>query len=408
MTNTNDEKNKSVNQHAENTDSITPDLNITTGNQSSEHGSLKSHETTHENMKQAETQDTESVIGEQRNKLDSIASNLNVHRREHVEVNDYQNSGVYGIDHVKTQDELNDIDSMGIVQSVGHLLRRARVMRNMSIEDVSRQLRLSIQQVEAIENEDFEKLPGKTFLRGFIRNYANLVQLDPMQLLQLLPESTRIISTYERTPFKNKQLSFSSSRESSGNNALVIIVILVIIVLGAYFVFENNGWNKDSDTSSASGVARSESGTTSMEIELPMSIAVDKVASLPVITSGTNGTVNNLGNAAAEQDAKAELILPSEKNLITQPVDLQNTKPNDSGNLYFKFTADSWVKVVDAKGVSLFEQLGKGGSEQIVVGKRPLSIVIGNASGVNLTYNDKQIDISSYKKQDGTARFTLE
>ncbi|TXI38197.1 MAG: DUF4115 domain-containing protein, partial [Nitrosomonas sp.] len=35
-------------------------------------------------------------------------------------------------------------------------------------------------------------------------------------------------------------------------------------------------------------------------------------------------------------------------------------------------------------------------------------LVIGNASGVNLTYNDKEIDISSYKKQGGTARFTLE
>ena len=80
----------------------------------------------------------------------------------------------------------------------------------------------------------------------------------------------------------------------------------------------------------------------------------------------------------------------------------------DLGNLYFKFTADSWVKVVDGKGVSLLEQLKKKGSEQIVTGKRPLSIVIGNATGVNLTYNDVEIDIFSYKKQDGTARFTLQ
>ncbi|MBY0475741.1 MAG: DUF4115 domain-containing protein [Nitrosomonas sp.] len=401
MTNTNDEKNKNVNQYAENIDSTTPDLNITTENQSSEHDNLKSHETTHENMQRVETEDAESVIGEQRNKLDSIASNLNVHHREYVEGSGYQNSVVYSLEHVKTQNELNDIDSMGIVQSVGHLLRRARVMRNMSIEDVSRQLRLSIHQIEAIENEDFEKLPGKTFLRGFIRNYANLVQLDPMQLLQLLPESTRIISTYERTPFKDKQLSFSSSRESSGNNnPLVIAIVLVAIILGTYFIFENSGWNKDSDTSSTTSTARSESGTTSMEIQLPMSTAADN---LPAMTSETN----NPRGVAVEQDAKTELI-PAEKNLITQSADLQNAKPNDSGNLYFKFTSDSWVKVVDAKGASLFEQLMKGGSEQIVVGKRPLSIVIGNASGVNLTYNNKEINISSYKKQDGTARFTLE
>ncbi|MBP7954368.1 MAG: DUF4115 domain-containing protein, partial [Nitrosomonas sp.] len=40
--------------------------------------------------------------------------------------------------------------------------------------------------------------------------------------------------------------------------------------------------------------------------------------------------------------------------------------------------------------------------------KKPFSIVIGNASGVNLTYNDKEINIDSYKKQDGTARFKLQ
>lgn len=80
----------------------------------------------------------------------------------------------------------------------------------------------------------------------------------------------------------------------------------------------------------------------------------------------------------------------------------------NTGHLYFKLNADSWIKVVDGKGVTVFEQLKKSGSEQIVTGKRPLSLVIGNASGVNLTYNDKEIDISSYKKQGGTARFTLE
>jgi len=408
MTNVNDEMNKNVNQHAEDIDSITSDSSITTENHSPGYDTSKSHQGVHENMQNSERRSIESVIGEQYNNLDSIASNLNVHHHEHIEVSNNHNEIVSSLDHIKPQNELNDIDSMGIVQSVGHLLRRARVRKNMSIEDVSRQLRLSIQQIEAIENEDFEKLPGKTFLRGFIRNYANLVQLNPMQLLQLLPESTRIISTYERTPFRNKQLSFSSSRENSGNNSLVIAIILAIMVLGTYFIFENNGWNKDSNISSVGSAAQLESGTTSMEIRLPMSTVVDNTVNLPIMSSMTlTNTLNDPGKAVAELNAKTELI-PAEENIIAQSNELQNEKTSDSGNLYFKFIADSWVKVVDAKGVALFEQLMKGGSEQIVVGKRPLSIVIGNASGVNLTYNDKEINISSYKKQDGTARFILE
>ncbi|MCG7756579.1 MAG: DUF4115 domain-containing protein, partial [Nitrosomonas sp.] len=110
-----------------------------------------------------------------------------------------------------------------------------------------------------------------------------------------------------------------------------------------------------------------------------------------------------------QADAKAESAAEN-KSVVEKAEKTEKTVAFDknTGHLYFKFTGDSWIKVVDGKGVTVFEQLKKSGSEQIVTGKRPLSLVIGNASGVNLTYNDKEIDISSYKRQGGTARFTLE
>ena len=59
---------------------------------------------------------------------------------------------------LKTEDHSsaygNDvIDSASVVHGVGHMLRNARMDRNISVEDVSRQLRISVQQVEAIEKE---------------------------------------------------------------------------------------------------------------------------------------------------------------------------------------------------------------------------------------------------------------
>ncbi len=303
----------------------------------------------------------------------------------------------------------NDIDSASIVQSVGHILRRARIAKGMSIDDVSRQLRISIQQVEAIEKEDFGKLPGRTFLRGFIRNYANLVQLDSAPLLQMLPESVPIISTYERTPLTNKQISFSSNRESSGNNRLIIIIILFAVILGAYFISENIDWNKVPDSSAMSNEVKKVTEKASVEIQLPISSSTKNApntqinkAPEPSIQIGTEK------NSNAESGIKTEALTVATENKSAVP---DTEKPaaaaSGLGNLYFRFTADSWVKVVDGKGVSVFEQLKKGGSEQMVVGRRPLSIVLGNASGVNLTYNDQEVNIPSYKRQDGTARFTL-
>lgn len=369
---------------------------------------IRQEQVTSGNMLKVESGEIESLSGMQTVDLDTISPDLGNHQKEQIEGNSNQNTMYTHIDHKPARNELNDIDSASVVQSVGHLLRKARVMKGMSIEDVSRQLRLSVQQIEAIEKENYERLPGRTFLRGFIRNYANLVQLDPIPLLQLLPESTPVISTYERTPFKNKQISFSSNRENAGNNRIIIIIVSVFIIAGAYFLFAKDMWIKTPETSSVSAVAKVESGTASVEIQLPLSETVkNAVSSQASQQSEASDRMNGEKNSDVELDTKASAI-PVKNKPVIQGVEKTTATPSDSGNLNFKLTGDSWIKVVDGTGASLFEQLKKNGSEQVITGKRPLSIVIGNASAVNLTYNDKVIDIASYKRQDGTARFTLE
>lgn len=367
---------------------------------------------THGNVQMTATETIELSSDKPVDDFSPLASGLNSHQKQ-LQTNNNYNSMNTSFDNNQARNEFNAIDSASVVQSVGHLLRNARTAKGLSIDDVSRQLRLSAQQIEAIEKEDFEKLPGRTFLRGFIRNYANLVQLNPVPLLQMLPESTRVISTYERTPFKNKQISFSSNREKPGNHSLIIAIILFVIILGAYFLFENGGWNKNSDISAESVETKTESATASVEIQLPLPGVVkntsntsDSPANKPLeVNNPVPGTENTVAQADVKTESAAENKSAVEK---TEKTEKTVAFDKNTGHLYFKLTADSWIKVVDGKGVTVFEQLKKSGSEQIVTGKRPLSLVIGNASGVNLTYNDKEIDISSYKKQGGTARFTLE
>lgn len=283
---------------------------------------------------------------------------------------------------------LNEMNSLGVVQSVGHMLRNARLARKMSIEDVSRQLRLSVQQIEAIEKEDYEKLPGRTFLRGFVRNYANLVQLDPIPILQLLPGSTPTTSTYERTPIKNRQISFSENREKSKNSQFIIIVILISLAAGVYFIYGNNLQQLKPEDNSESVISEIKKDKDKTTIELPLP-PVAGIQSEP--RSGTVSTQIEAINLPKVDTSK-----------ITQIAD-------NTGNLHFKFKTETWIKVSDSSGATLIEQVKSAGSEQVVTGKRPLSIVIGNIGGVSLTYNEKEVDIRSYtKKQDGTARFTLE
>ena len=71
--------------------------------------------------------------------------------------------------------------------TAGMLLLAAREARGLSVEAVAQQLKLSLRQVRALETDDFTLLPGRTFVRGFVRNYARLVALDPEVVLGALP-----------------------------------------------------------------------------------------------------------------------------------------------------------------------------------------------------------------------------
>lgn len=73
--------------------------------------------------------------------------------------------------------------------SAGAKLRAAREAQSLSIEAVAQQLKLAPRQVQALENDDYGRLPGRTFVRGFSRNYARFVHLDPDAVLASLPAS---------------------------------------------------------------------------------------------------------------------------------------------------------------------------------------------------------------------------
>ena len=72
-------------------------------------------------------------------------------------------------------------------ERAGALLRAARKAAGLSVEAAAQQLKLSPRQVRALEDDDFGSLPGRTFVRGFVRNYARLVALDVERVLGALP-----------------------------------------------------------------------------------------------------------------------------------------------------------------------------------------------------------------------------
>ncbi len=321
------------------------------------------------------------------------------------------------INHRHTEEESKeDSDGVSVVHGIGHQLQTGRIACNLSIEDVSRQLRLSARQIEALEKEDFGKLPTGTFLRGFIRNYANLVKLDPKPMLRALPSPapTTTAHTILNQVQPQRTTSFSSNwawdrqsyRNGRNQNSLFKVIAVVLFLLVIYGLYHSVNWSqmpligngseKEMDNSVDTNAPN---GQSTIELQLPIS---------PANTSGARNISNQPIQAIdAEVHQKQKHFSSAES--LSAAVSSSNPVGNDLGTLYFKFTNDSWVEVKDQAGAVVFKQNNTAGTEHVVSGKRPLSLVIKNAEQVDLTYNGRTIDLVPYTNEnEGIARLTLE
>ena len=83
---------------------------------------------------------------------------------------------------------------------------------------------------------------------------------------------------------------------------------------------------------------------------------------------------------------------------------------DDTGDVVrLTFEGDSWAEVKDGRGKLLLSRVNRPGTQQVLRGKPPFSLTIGNAAGVKLVYNNKPIDLARYTNAyGGTARLSLE
>ena len=85
-------------------------------------------------------------------------------------------------------DDVADNEAREAPPSLGAILVQGREDQGLTRNDVAQRLHMSPSQVEALETGEYERLPKGPFLRGFVRNYAKLVALDPDAVLSLLAE----------------------------------------------------------------------------------------------------------------------------------------------------------------------------------------------------------------------------
>jgi cytoskeleton protein RodZ len=262
---------------------------------------------------------------------------------------------------------------------IGAELKEAREARGLAIDDVAQQLKFAPRQIESLEHERFDRLPGPTIARGMVRNYARLLKLDPEPLLQRIaprvekaPDSGRIAERFRQpVPFSD------GAKHSTLIYAGFSIGLLVLVGAVAY---EWQQERANPEFVAPAQLQRPQAAEPTQTAAAPQSaLSVSEPPPAPPAP-----VAEEKPTAAAEKP-----LAPGVHRIVLRVVE-----------------QEAWLEVKDGAGRMLVSSLTPAGSERMVRGRPPFEIVIGNAHYVRLMYNDKPVDLKPYTKVE-VARFTL-
>ena len=122
---------------------------------------------------------------------------------------------------------------------IGTTLREARVRRNLTLQQVEEDTKIRVKYVQAMENEDFDVMPGATYVRGFLRTYSEYLALDPEVMVD--EYRSRGVKTGEiQEPFGGVSM-LGAPRSHRGRNTVLFVAIICLLVLGVIWILGRGG-----------------------------------------------------------------------------------------------------------------------------------------------------------------------
>lgn len=304
----------------------------------------------------------------------------------------------------------------------GQMLKDARKALNLSIEDVAERLNFTITMVRNIEAEQFDdKLPA-TYTRGYLRNYAKLVELD----------QNEVLASYEMLGVakiqRSEMQSFSKvMKKRAENNRLMWISYLIAALLIGSTVFwwwqlpvttistNNTVTNVESHSiqqeqqldNSLKDVQQTSQSSEQSSTTNPVSQTVTD-APTPATTIADTAVDNASGSVTASENSTTE-TLQSDPAIVTNQaaiVEDTHSRVSDISQAEFYFAGDCWVNIYDASGERVAWGIKKAGYTMHIQGKAPFKVTLGKPELVSIKLNQQRVDLSAFGKGN-IAKFTL-
>ena len=257
----------------------------------------------------------------------------------------------------------------------GELLAARRNELRLTVEEVSQRLKLAPRQITALEANDFASLPGMASVRGFIRSYARLLELDPVPLLAMMSNEANpaVDPIVLRRPLPSRGFPgrryAPASAHRRGSRRLSGLGLLVMVFVGAL------------------AYAGYRHGLPTISFDVPsMSTLFGSWKDVADSTT-TEATDRPVSASSAAAGAEPKSIDPSHL-------------------LELKLREDAWVEISAINGNKLVSRLMKAGTTERFDVSEPVVLVVGNANGVDVTLRGQPLNLRAVAR-DNVSKLSL-
>lgn len=244
---------------------------------------------------------------------------------------------------------------------VGATLRDERLRRQLSLQEIARQTKISERFLKAIESDDFQILPGVIFTRNFVRQYAAVVELDPGPLLGALPAYDLASAPLPAAPLPSAERSSWDPRWNSALASIAWTVLACGAAVAAYLHFSQPAH--------------------------PQEVQAAQVHAKPAEPTPANPAKTAPVDASIAHSAAQTTAHP------VAETQLQSASMVDGHAVHVSIAAreDSWLQVT-AGGKTAFVGILKANESRDFASDGPVKVRTGNAGGIDISLNGKALE----------------
>lgn len=334
----------------------------------------------------------------------------------------------------KTAPEENT-QSRSTVDGPGSQLRKARERKGLEQAKIAAQLHLSQSMIQALESDDYEKLPAAVFVQGYLRNYARLLGIEEDVVISAYQE---LHPSADQQPLPRNQPDEVAQELHSEHHLISYITWGVVLALSVLVFFWWQGRigseapmpideEREAIEPDFTPPPQNEANLAD-ELRLPPIRETERESPPPTIEAPVSSPT---GEAASEEpasmplpresDRQAEAIpmneapVPPAASLPTERESLPDEKlapeappAMPEGLVVFKFSGPCWVEVRDATGrARIVGMMQEGMRRSLNAQLGPFSVLIGDIHVVQLSVNGEAYDLGRHTRGK-VARFTLD